>query len=509
AQLNDIFAGTVTKAITKHIRENNESCDNDQLPCKIELKEKNFSVIKEYLKKNPALKLTDFFSIQDVTRMSVASVCPYWSPIVPKEYDLHFDGAQKILYRGLDGIDFIIHQRKKGCPYYEQYEAYTDADVIIFNSLKYKLETLMNRKPLTELEIIDECDEFLDSFATQERVSINRLLGALAIIPDHAAIKELIDITNTVKRKYNPGEEIYPVARSLIEQLLKTMLGSKELLYELAVDEHSYAFHLEEVAQLFADFMNESYFSIEKNEEDIIINIVTTNLKKRFAEMAAKNKIMIFMSGTLHSPDVLRTIFGIERSIVIEAETKQQGELLVCKHGSELDCKYANFQSQYITREDYLQVFSKTIACAKKPALVHLTSFSDLPDDKEKYMYELDNLPTQNEIINEQIADPLGEKIRAFKNKEFDVLFTTKCSRGIDFPGDSCNSIVISRFPYPNISALFWKILKKTHPQHFMQFYMDKARRELLQKIYRGLRSKNDRVYLLSPDSRVLDFKMG
>ena len=508
AQLDDIFAGTATKAITHFVRENDESCDNDQLPCKIELKEKNFSAIKEYLKKNPAVKLTDFFSIQDVTRNSVASVCPYWSPIVPKEYDLHFEGAQKILYRGLDGIDFVMHQRKRGCPYYEQYAAYTDSDVIIFNAHKYKIETIMNRKPSTELEIIDECDEFLDSFATQERISINRLLNALSIVPDHASIKELIDITSTLKIKYKPSEEIYPVAGSLVEELLKTMLGSSELLYELAIDEHSYAFHLEEVAKLFADYLGESYFSVEKKDEDVIINIVTTNLKKRFSEMTAKNKVMIFMSGTLHSPEVLRTIFGIEHSVIIEAETKQQGELIPCRHGSELDCKYSNFQTQYITREDYLRVFSKTVTCAKKPALVHLTSFTDLPDDKEKYMYELDNLPTQNEVMNQQLADPLGERIRAFKNKEFDILFTTKCNRGVDFPGDRCNSIIISRFPYPNISALFWKILKKTHPQHFMQFYMDKSRRELLQKIYRGLRSKNDRVYLLSPDSRVLDFKM-
>jgi hypothetical protein len=35
---------------------------------------------------------------------------------------------------------------------------------------------------------------------------------------------------------------------------------------------------------------------------------------------------------------------------------------------------------------------------------------------------------------------------------------------------------------------------------------LDKSRRELLQKIYRGLRSKTDKVYLLSPDIRVLNF---
>ena len=35
-------------------------------------------------------------------------------------------------------------------------------------------------------------------------------------------------------------------------------------------------------------------------------------------------------------------------------------------------------------------------------------------------------------------------------------------------------------------------------------FYKDKARRELLQRVYRGLRSKDDHVFLLSPDDRVL-----
>jgi Rad3-related DNA helicase len=87
-------------------------------------------------------------------------------------------------------------------------------------------------------------------------------------------------------------------------------------------------------------------------------------------------------------------------------------------------------------------------------------------------------------------------------------LFTTKCNRGVDFPGSICNSIIISRFPYPNVSSIFWKVLKKTNPQNFMPFYLDKARRELLQRIYRGLRSKKDKVYLLSPDIRVLNFKI-
>jgi Rad3-related DNA helicase len=102
----------------------------------------------------------------------------------------------------------------------------------------------------------------------------------------------------------------------------------------------------------------------------------------------------------------------------------------------------------------------------------------------------------------------MGKRIQEFKDKKFPILYTTRCNRGIDFPGETCNSIIVSRFPYPNISSLFWKILKKTNPEHFMSFYMDKAKRELTQKIYRGLRSKKDKVYLLSPDIRVLGFEL-
>ena len=37
-------------------------------------------------------------------------------------------------------------------------------------------------------------------------------------------------------------------------------------------------------------------------------------------------------------------------------------------------------------------------------------------------------------------------------------------------------------------------------------FYFDKARREVVQKIYRGVRSDDDKVNVLSPDARVLNF---
>lgn len=498
------------KNINHLINRKNSSCDNDYIPCKIEIKEKNLSIIKDYIKKNPDVQMADFESIDEIKRMTIAPVCPYWSPILPVDIS-RFKDANKISYNGLNSKRFTIYQRKSGCPYYEQYLSYDDSDVIIFNSLKYKIETLMDRKPETELEIIDECDEFLDSFAIEEQINLNRLIYALnSIFSSNEKIKKivnnLIDIANAIKiSKYIPGET-YDIKNTLVEDILKSILEDSELLDIIELNENNYLYHLDEVAKTFSNFLNEAFFSIEKKDSNIIINLITTNLKKRFQELIDKNKIFVLMSGTIHSEYVLRNIFGLDRFKIIEAETMHQGKLIKCQYGYELDCSYSNFQSNKITREQYLKAFSKSVDSAKKPVLVHVNSFSDLPTEQEKNKYALENLITQEGLIQEQVDDTIGERVIHFKNKKTDILFTTKCSRGIDFPGDMCNSIILTRFPYPNISSIFWKILKKTDPNNFMGFYMDKARREILQRIYRGLRSKDDKVYLLSPDKRVMEF---
>ena len=508
--LFDVFEPAENKSINL-----DKSCDNNTLPCKIEIKEKNMQIIKDYIKQNPDIKNTDFQSISDVKRMSIAPVCQYWSPIISEDFEANRLGkARKIKYLGLDNKTFVFCQRKPGCGFYDQYEAYADSDVLIFNSMKYKLETLMNRKPATEIEVIDECDEFLDSFANYEKININRALFNLGMVfsEDKASqktIDKLIDITNKIRLEYEKNPvELEEIGNTLIRDLLEAILENTEFLEKIELEDSNYLFHLDEVARIFYDLLDETFFSVEKKDKDLIIHLVTPNLAKRFKEIIEKNKVLIMMSGTIHSEAVLKNIFSLEDFKIIEAETHHQGELIKRKNGYEFNCSYASFNSNKSSRENYLKALSKCLECATKPCLVHVTAFSDLPTFSEKKEFALYNLPTRQELMNEQEQDPLSHRVNDFKQKNIDVLFTTRCNRGIDFPGDICNSIIITRFPYPNISGIFWRILKKTNPQHFMSFYMDKARRELLQRIYRGLRSKNDKVELLSPDIRVLDFEM-
>ena len=171
---------------------------------------------------------------------------------------------------------------------------------------------------------------------------------------------------------------------------------------------------------------------------------------------------------------------------------------------------YQLSENKTINSEEYKQLKheSDRYMCmehAKKPVLIHVNSFEDLPNELERAEYNLTNLITKERLKLLQNSDKNNREVSKFKSGESDILFTTKCSRGIDFPGEKCNSIIMTKYPYPNIKSLFWKILKKEKPAQFMEFYMDKSRRELIQKISRGLRFKGDHIMLLSPDSRVLD----
>jgi len=506
-KLNEIFEKKET--------EKDLSADNYFIPCKIEIKEKNAKRINEYLKQNRNFNPRNFRTIKDIKRASIAPICPYWSPVFPEKFELsgkNFENARKRSYTGLNGTRFVFYERKKGCKFYEQFNSFIDSDVLVFNSLKYKLESSMNRKPETEAEIIDECDEFLDSFSNQRTINIERLQNSLNQIFSEYEQAEIIirDMNKILEEIKNDAriqhavfsKEIIPLKETEVYDLFKLILENQEFLYD--IDDESYLFDVAETARMFDEFFNETYLTFSKKENNLIAEVVTTNLAKRLKEMISKNKVIIMMSGTIHSENILKSIFGLENFRILEAETEQQGSIEIKKTGLEKDCKYENFISGKITREEYLKALDKCIEIAKKPALVHINSFYDLPDEFEMKKFNLKNIIRRDELKEIQVIDKADENVKKFKRGEIDVLFSTKCTRGIDFPGKECNSIIFTKYPNPDVKSPFWNILKKTNPASYWDFYKDKAKRELMQRIYRGLRFKGDHVYLLSPDERVL-----
>ena len=414
---------------------------------------------------------------------------------------------------GLDNVNFIFYQNKLGCSFYEQFNSYIDSDVLVFNALKYKLESSIDRKPSTEVEIIDECDEFLDSFSNSSNINIEYLQNSLSYLyPENDEAESFLNRVNGILKRIKKdkelskaifSKEIFELKKTEIFELLYLILDSQEIIQDF--DSENYIHEVMSIARMFDEFFDETYVLVNKKDRSLIVNLVTTNLAKKFQEMVDKNKKIVLMSGTLHSPEVLRDVFGLEDFEIIKAETEQQGAIEVQKTGLELDCKYSNFSSGKFQRKDYLKALDKCVEVAKKPVLVHINSFVDLPTEQEKKEFELKNLITKIEIKELQKEDKLGKRVQDFKKGKIDLLFSTKCSRGVDFPGEECRSIIFTKYPNPNVEDAFWKILSRTKPNQYWSFYKDKARRELLQKVYRGLRFKEDHVFLLSPDSRVLD----
>ena len=512
-KLNDIFEFS-----KKELEEKNKkdfSADNQKIPCKIEIKEKNFRRIKEYLKENKNINLRNIIKINDVKRIPLASICPYWSPVLPDKYELkNIKFLDKKTYEGLEDTKFIIYKRTPGCKFYEQFDSYIDSDVIVFNSLKYKLESALNRKPKTKIEIIDECDEFLDGFSNQRTIYLDRLQNSLIQLTGineevNKIVKQMISLITEIKFDNKTNEtikfnKIIPLKENSIYTLFKLFLDSPKFLEE--IEEENYLFEIEETVKMFEDFFDETYLTFSNQENNTLVNVTTTNLAKKFKEMIDKNEVIVLMSGTLHSENVLKNVFGINDFIKIDAEIQQQGNIEIKRTGFEVDCRYENFSNGKFTREQYLKALSKSIEISKKPTLIHINAFNDLPTEEEIEKFNIDNLISRGELRELQNNDKSNIIVENFKKGKINVLFTTKCARGIDFPGKECNSIIFTKYPNPNIQDDFWRILKQTKPQYYWDFYKDKAKRELLQKIYRGLRSKEDHIYLLSPDARVLDF---
>ena len=491
------------------------SCADPSLPDTIKLTDKNINTLQEYYEQNPYLKNKELPDIKNLKRISIAPANPYWSPILPAEIEINvLKDAKKKVYRGLNGKDFIFYHRKEGCSYYDQYLAYLQADVIIFNAAKYKIEVALDRKPETEVEIIDEADEFLDNFSMQDTLNLTRLSTSLSsLTPEHPearviveSIEHLLGLEEKNKQALGVDEnKIYLIRETQWEKILRLFLKHPEVEAEITLDDTHYANKVLEISQNFIDFLEDTYVTYKRVDKDIFVNFVTTNLSKKFDEIVHKNKVLIMMSGTLHSPTVLKEIFGIDNFEVVEAESVAQGTIEIHRTGKEFDCKYANFSSGKHTREEYLRALSLCVEKARRPTLVHVNSFNDLPNEQEILGFGLHNLISKERLMSMQSNDKTGALVSAFKAKQSNILFTTKCSRGVDFPGEVCNSIVFTKYPNPDVGGVFWKILQKTHQKYYWDFYRDKARREFLQRIYRALRSPTDNVIVLSPDIRVLN----
>ena len=88
-----------------------DRANDPEIPCIVEIKERNTDLLLKYIEKNPATDREDFSSASDIRRMNIAPACPYWAPIMPSNIEPRGLGDfKKKKYMAVCGKEFALFQ---------------------------------------------------------------------------------------------------------------------------------------------------------------------------------------------------------------------------------------------------------------------------------------------------------------------------------------------------------------------------------------------------------------
>ena len=224
---------------------------------------------------------------------------------------------------------------------------------------------------------------------------------------------------------------------------------------------------------LILQYSNMAYAQIEGESMTIFLSrrdIVFSELKKR------SGKILL-MSATMQTPSIFTSVFKFGSIPLVEAEPHFPGTMNIMYTQESINIQYQNWANEAVQKK-YFKVLDDIIKVAEKPTLVQVHAMKYVP-------------PDYKELLN-----------KGFINN---VSWSTVTDRGIDLADDKCRSIVITKFPLPNISDIVFRVLRQTlGDQIFWQYMRDMANRDLIQQCGRAIRHKNDWCQVWSPDEQVM-----
>lgn len=420
-----------------------------------------------------------------ITRCSVAVKCPYWSPVYkPGQCNLLTERDRvPIMYRSTSG-DKVYYQADEPCPYYDQFIHFTKPGAIIMNKAKWEIETWLGRKPKVPIEIIDEGDDFLDSLTyktsidrgTFRRIRRDELVSPETLNPNEAYFEDLI-------RKYDPDgydgflqDEDYITAFLLDFSDMLKMAEPSDYIYNKVMKIAIILRHLD-------TSWVKTYRT--KNSAGITMFIPKPDITLR--ELSKRSGKILFMSATIHTPNSFNQIFKIRNLKIINGEERFPGTLYIMNYPNGT-LPHVTFRkwSDYKFRENYWSFLDDLIETATRPCLVQVHSY--------KY------LPSKYNPSDEQKR----EKFWHFEDEG--VRFSTKMDRGIDLRDDLCRSIIILKYPMPDISDIVLKTMRKLLGNDpFWSYLRDMADRDLVQQCGRAVRNENDWCEIYTLDAKVLE----
>jgi len=415
----------------------------------------------------------------DLSRVEMAKECDYYSPVIhsklEKKYCEELDCRFETLhYEAVGGLFSVLRRNEEICPYYQQYcNAYVYADVVLMNSAIWEIETLiLKRKPVKFVEIVDEGDAFLDNLTLRKAISLR-------------TIKRL---EKKLEKKKNISEKIKNRLNVIKDDFLR--ITTKDYEGEIRETEikflQKFAKFLEDIGEenSYIDifqFIKECYVSVKKERIEYFIPEPNKVLKE-LLKLSAKK--ILFMSATFQSQEVLENVFGLDNYCFVEGETKFPGTVYPKRIGTESRVTYRNWKYEAF-RQRYWENLTEAIKQSSKPCLVTVHAFKYLPENFRERLKGRQTLRTKNG----------------------DITFSTVMKRGVDLKDDRCRSIVMLKFPFPDMNDPILKAMKlKLGDKVFWQYYHDIAEREFIQTLGRGVRHSGDWVELWSPDKSVFGY---
>lgn len=447
------------------------------LPCTVSIVD---GELKDHVILKESSKVTeqDLREEENLSRLKVGELCPYWSPLY--NFELKRQGFSSEKYSSVHGVSYWNKRENDPCPFYRQFRSYLDSDVIVYNSKMYEIETLYSeRKPVVDVEIIDEADLFLDQLNMKTSIYKSTL----------EKIRDSIDSPGTKEQRYI--EEVFFIFDEVIREnelnkfdnRVNNFLKALYFLLERIEDEWADNKQLKiEKTLKFSD--NISYMGLMDDLEKISLFIPKPSQVLSDFISNSSDKILL-MSATPHAKGVLKNVFGLEEMGYVEGETRIKGDLRVKRPSKSVKLTSKRFNKNKV-KKDYYRALEECLEKSEKPCLLHIHAYRYLPEE-----------------IRKRAKKSQEQDIKEFKNGDRDILYSTKLKRGMDLRGDECRSVVIQKYPYPNLGDPYLQALKKRLGNEFWDYYEDMARRDLVQQIGRVLRSDDDWAEIWSPDKKV------
>jgi hypothetical protein len=433
------------------------------------------------------------------------------------------------------------------CEYYKQFYAYTQADCIVMNDAKWEIETNIGRKPKVNIEIVDEGDFWLDNRSMSlefSRLMIDKMMPVTNRM--HEMKRNTLFLFDTafqnIKKKIaEPTEEMKEKSASIISSKdyreLFMHIMNMVLEYKKSVEEDDATLQKMIDLATVLRYIEKAYISIEegKREEFKTIKVFIPypdNLLKELFKRSSGN--IILTSGTIHNNFVLGNLFGINNDNyiveLVEGRKESPGKLK-CIKPNLLRVNYTSWQSPefrkvYNNTMNYIldQLKIKIDQITGKPgegkilvltpAKKYAEGIIDRPDifvDFAKSKNEDDGKPSINTSLTDFMEKSI-EDVRKIKPTDIEIdgdvlrtnkqiIVSTRMIRGADLKDNLCRAVVMTKWPMADISAGYNQALKlRFGDKIFWSIMKDKAEREAIQYVSRGLRHDWDWEFFSTPD---------